>query len=70
LETEPGLIEKALSRRSACRISAKNTCEGSPVRQIRPRVIGDEILDSASGTWYKASGPTKNDWVPLQAPAQ
>ncbi len=70
LQTEPGLIEKALTRRSAFHISANNTCEGSPVGQLRPRVIGDEILDSASGVWYQASGPTKDDWVPLYAPAQ
>ncbi len=65
VEEEPGLIEQAISQHSVFRMVPRITCEGSPVGQVRPQCLGDEILDTESNTWYKASGPTVNDWVPL-----
>jgi hypothetical protein len=65
IEQEPGLIRKAIERRSVFTMNADRTMEGSPLGEVRPDGIGAEVLDETTGTWYKATGATKNDWVPL-----
>jgi len=64
-ETRPGLIEQAITRGSAFRLSRRRTCDGSPVGKERPESIGDEILDLKARKWYKAVGPRPSDWTPM-----
>ncbi len=65
VEEAPGLIEQAISQHSVFRMIPRITCQGSPVGQVRPQCLGDEILDTENNTWYKAVGPQNTDWVPL-----
>lgn len=41
------------------------TGSGSPVGSNTPRYVGDEYIDTAGPTLYKASGTTSNDWFAL-----
>jgi len=64
-EAQPGLIERAVSQGSAFRLRRKPVCEGSPIGNVRPECIGDEILDLKAKKWYKSVGPKMTDWVEL-----
>ena len=41
------------------------TGSGSPVGSNTPRYVGDEYIDTAGPTLYKASGTTSSDWFAL-----
>ncbi len=64
-EEEPGLVRKAITRGAAFRTSVRRTCEGDPTGTQQPECLGDEILDVTAKRWYKATGPSPADWVPL-----
>ena len=65
VEEQDGLAERAMTRGSAFRLSAKRECEGNPKGKLQPECIGEEILDVKNKTWYKSVGPTSADWIPL-----
>jgi hypothetical protein len=65
VEEEGGLIEKAIANQSVFRMRPRIAYGGSPVGNIQPQCLGDEILDTETNTWYKANGPTTSDWVAL-----
>ena len=64
-EATPGARKQALTRGSAFRMSLRRTCAESPLGRENPESIGDEILDVTHNRWYKSTGPTSADWVPL-----
>lgn len=64
-EAASGLIKRALLSGSAFRMRSTPMCEGTPVGTVRPELIGDEVLDTKTRTWYRSVGPGAKDWVPL-----
>jgi len=45
-------------------VNARMT-SGSPVGNLTPYFIGEEVADTTSNVWYKAIGTTSSDWVAL-----
>lgn len=43
----------------------QNPTTASPIGSRTPRFIGQEILNTTTGTWYKSVGLTNADWVTL-----
>jgi hypothetical protein len=41
------------------------TGSSNPTGAVTPSVVGQEFLNTVSGTWYKATGLTNSDWVAL-----
>ena len=63
LSDPAAMYAQALRRGCAFRLRLTNQLESPPAGQVLPECLGDEVFDSTGRRWYKATGPSVDDWA-------